>query len=37
MFERLSSGDTSIPAGRVFCDQALVPADRAAARQLETN
>ena len=31
---RLSEGDTSIPAGRVSRDQALVLADRAAAGKL---
>ena len=31
MLERLREGDTSIPAGRVRCDQALVLTDRAAA------
>lgn len=35
MLLRLRAGDTSIPAGRVSRDQALVLADRAAAGQLE--
>ena len=34
MLVRLSRGDPSIPAGRVRQDNALVLADRAAARQL---
>ena len=33
MFPRLTNGDTSIPAGRVRRDAALVLADRAAAGQ----
>jgi len=33
MFPRLRDGDTSIPAGRIARDQALLLADRAAARQ----
>jgi 6-phosphogluconolactonase len=36
MLVRLRDGDSSIPAGRVRRDQALVVADRAAAGQLET-
>jgi 6-phosphogluconolactonase len=34
MFNRLRDGDTSIPAGRIKRDQAVVLADRAAAGQL---
>ncbi len=34
---RLRDGDPSIPAGRVRQDRALMLADRAAARQLNTN
>jgi 6-phosphogluconolactonase len=37
MLERLSSGDTSIPAGRVSRQQAMVLADRAAAGQLQAD
>jgi 6-phosphogluconolactonase len=37
MFVRLRDGDTSIPAGRVRQDQALVLADRAAAEKLGAN
>ena len=33
MFPRLRDGDTSIPAGRIARDQALLLADRAAAGQ----
>ena len=36
MLTRLRDGDPSIPAGRVRQDQALMVADRAAARRLET-
>ena len=37
MLARLHAGDTSIPAGRIRGDHALVLADRAAAGQLDTN
>ena len=35
MLKRLCNGDTSIPAGRIRQDDALMIADRAAARQPE--
>ena len=35
MLKRLRNGDKSIPAGRIRQDDALMIADRAAARQLE--
>ena len=35
MLKRLHNGDKSIPAGRIRQDDALMIADRAAARQLE--
>jgi len=37
MVGRLYAGDTSIPAGRVNRDRALVLADRAAAGQINSN
>jgi 6-phosphogluconolactonase len=37
MLARLQAGDTSIPAGRVRAEHAVVLADRAAAAQVDTN
>jgi 6-phosphogluconolactonase len=37
MLARLQAGDTSIPAGRIHADHAVVLADRAAAGQLNKN
>jgi 6-phosphogluconolactonase len=37
MLARLLGGDTSIPAGRVRADSAVVLADREAARLVEKN
>jgi 6-phosphogluconolactonase len=37
MLARLCAGDTSIPAGRVRSDRAVVLADRAAAAQIDTS
>jgi hypothetical protein len=37
MLARLRAGDTSIPAGRIRGDYALVFADRAAAGQLDND